>query len=352
MSRLAPERWVAVRRLFEAAVDLPHEQRLAFLDTACADEGTRSEVLELLAADESAVDLPVDRDPAAANEGVAERFPQVLGFRIDRRLGAGGTSRVYEATCAENGARVALKVMNLGSNAQALQRFRQESRILSRLRHPGIVQLHESGHTVDGQVYLAMDFVDGSTVDHWCRDARSDDRTKVRLCVEVLGALSHAHSVGVVHRDIKPHNILVDSGGRTRLVDFGVARLHRDDGNRTGFRTETGNLVGTFAYMSPEQADGKASRIGPATDVYQVALVLFELLTGRLPYDIDDRGAMALLKAVLFERRVRLSEVREELSGQLDEVLHAALDVDPARRPQTAGEFAELLERAAQHQFG
>lgn len=351
MSRLAPERWIAVRRLFEAAVDLPREQRLAFLDTACADEGTRCEVLELLAADESAVDLPVDREPAAANEGVAERFPEVLGFRIDRRLGAGGTSRVYAATCAENGARVALKVMNVGSNAQALQRFRQESRILSRLRHPGIVQLHESGHTVDGQVYLAMDFVDGTTVDHWCRDGRADDLTKVRLCIEVLGSLSHAHAAGVVHRDIKPHNILVDCGGRTRLVDFGVARLHRDDGNRTGFRTETGNLVGTFAYMSPEQADGKASRIGPATDVYQVALVLFELLTGRLPYDIDDRGAMALLKAVLFERRVRLGEVREELAGPLDELLHAALDVDPSRRPQSAGEFAELLERAARRQF-
>lgn len=347
MSSAATDRWTTVRRLFEVAVDLPRDQRLAFLDSACADEGTRCEVLGLLAADESAVDLPADRDPAAADEGVAERFPEVLGFTIDRRLGAGGTSRVYEATCRENGARVALKVMNVGANGQALQRFRQESRILSRLRHSGIVQLHESGHTVDGHVYLAMDYVDGTTIDHWCRQNVVDDRRKVELCIEVLAALSHAHAAGVVHRDIKPHNILVDSSGRVRLVDFGVARLHRDDGNRTGFRTETGNLVGTFAYMSPEQADGKASRIGPATDVYQVALVLFELLTGRLPYDIEDRGAMALLKAVLFERRVRLSEVREEMAGSLDEVLHRALDVDPSKRPQSAAEFADLLRRVS-----
>ena len=346
MSIAAIDRWVMVRRLFEAAVDLPQDQRLAFLDSACADEGTRCEVLGLLAADESAVDLPVDRDPAATNEGVAERFPEVLGFRIDRRLGAGGTSRVYEATCRENGARVALKVMNVGANGQALQRFRQESRILSRLRHSGIVQLHESGHTVDGHVYLAMDYVNGATIDRWCRDHAADDRRKAELCIEVLAALSHAHAAGVVHRDIKPHNILVDSAGRVLLVDFGVARLHRDDGNRTGFRTETGNLVGTFAYMSPEQADGKASRIGPSTDVYQVALVLFELLTGRLPYDIEDRGAMALLKAVLFERRVRLSEAREDLAGPLDEALHRALDVDPSKRPQSAAEFADLLSRA------
>jgi serine/threonine protein kinase len=347
MSVAASERWVLVRRLFEAAVELPSEQREAFLSVACGnDDGTRSEVVALLAADESAVDLPVDREVSRSCEGAAERFPEVVGFRIDRRLGAGGTSRVFEATCWENGKRVALKVMNVGASSQALLRFRQESRILSRLRHPGIVALHESGHTVDGQVYLAMDFVEGDTIDRWCGRHSVSDAGRVEFAVQVLEALSHAHAAGVIHRDIKPHNILVGSDGRTRLVDFGVARLHREDGNRTGFRTETGNLVGTFAYMSPEQADGKASRVGPATDVYQVALVLYELLAGHLPYEVEDRGAMALLKAVLFESRVRLSERRPDLAGPIDDALHAALDVDPLRRPATAAEFAAMLSSA------
>ena len=347
MSRTASERWVMVRRLFEAAVELPCEQREAFLSVACGnDDGTRSEVVALLAADESAVDLPVDREVPRTDEGEPERLPEIVGFRIDRRLGAGGTSRVYEATCWENGNRVALKVMNVGSSSQALMRFRQESRILSRLRHPGIVSLHESGHTADGQVYLAMDFVEGDTIDRWCAQRDVHDADRVGLAIQVLEALAHAHGAGVIHRDIKPHNILVGNDGLARLVDFGVARLHREDGNRTGFHTETGNLVGTFAYMSPEQADGKASRVGPATDVYQVALVLYELLTGRLPYEIEDRGAMALLKAVLFENRVRLSERRPELAGPLDEVLHAALDVDPTRRPATAMEFSARLAAA------
>ena len=348
MSRAASERWVTVRRLFEAAVELPVEQREAFLSVACGnDDGTRSEVVALLAADESAVDLPIDREVSRGCEGAAERLPEVVGFRIDRRLGAGGTSRVYEATCWENGRRVALKVMNVGASSQALLRFRQESRILSRLRHPGIVSLHESGHTVDGQVYLSMDFVEGDTIDRWCDRQRTPEADRVELAVQVLDALAHAHAAGVIHRDIKPHNILVGTDGRTRLVDFGVARLHREDGNRTGFRTETGNLVGTFAYMSPEQADGKSSRVGPATDVYQVALVLYELLAGQLPYEIEDRGAMALLKAVLFESRVRLSDRRPELAGPLDDALHAALDVDPLRRPASALAFAEMLAAAS-----
>jgi serine/threonine protein kinase len=129
-------------------------------------------------------------------------------------------------------------------------------------------------------------------------------------------------------------------------VDFGVARLTREDGHRTGFHTETGNLVGTFSYMSPEQADGKSGRVGPPTDVYQVAVVLYELLTGKLPYDLENRNAMAVLKAVLFDRRVPISEVRPELAGALEECIMRALSTDPLDRPQTVAQFAKDLRTA------
>ena len=343
MSSAPADLWIRVRRLFESAVELPAVQRDAFLAEACGeDEDVRREVIALLDADESAADLPVDRAAPEADRA-PENVPEVVGFRLQRRLGAGGTSRVFEATCIENGQRVALKVIHAGSSSQAMLRFRQESRVLARLSHPGIVRLHETGHTVDGQVYLAMDYIDGQTIERWCRDAQAGDAERARLMAQVLDALHHAHAAGIIHRDLKPHNILVDADARVRLVDFGVARLHRDGGDRTGFRTETGNLVGTFAYMSPEQADGKAGRVGPTTDVYQCALVLYELLCGALPYEVEDRGAMSLLKAVLFERRVRLSERRPELAGALDDLLHRALDVDPSKRPQSAAEFAQSL---------
>lgn len=349
MSLLSPNRCAHVRNLFESALELPRASRTAFLFHQCPnDHETREEVLALLAADDTAVDVPAENflAAAAAEEVPETRFPEIAGFAIEAQLGSGGSSRVYRAVCLENGATVALKVIHSGANRQGMQRFRQECRVLAKLNHPRIVGLHETGHTSDGNVYLAMDFVHGVCIDRWVKERNPSASERVQLILQVLDALAHAHEFGVTHRDIKPHNILVDEHGQIRLLDFGVARLAREDGNRTGFHTETGNIVGTFAYMSPEQADGKSSRIGPATDVYQSALVLFELLTGRLPYEVEDRGAMALLKAVLFERRLTLSEVCPALSGPLEVAIDGALHADPSMRPQTVVEFAEQLRLA------
>ena len=343
---VAKKKWLHVRDLFDVAVELPVEERGAFLVRECGeDTDTRAEVESLLAANDSAMDLPADREVERKCD-VPERLPEILGYRIERRLADGGSSRVYEATSVENGMTVALKVINSGASGSSLQRFRQECRVMARLDHPGIVRLYETGHTQDGHVYLTMEFVRGQCIDKWA-DAHGCNATeRIRLVLQVLEALSHAHGAGVIHRDLKPQNILVDEDGNARLVDFGVARLTREDGHRTGFHTETGNLVGTFSYMSPEQADGKSGRVGPPTDVYQTAVVLYELLTGRLPYDLENRNAMAVLKAVLFDRRVPISEVRPELAGALEECIMRALSTDPADRPQTVAQFAEQLRKA------
>ena len=343
---VAKRKWTHVRDLFDVAVDLPAEERGAFLLRECGeDTDTRSEVEALLAANDSAMDLPADREAAPRSE-VPDRMPEILGYRIIRRLADGGSSRVYEATSVENGRDVALKVINSGASASALQRFRQECRVMARLDHPGIVRLYETGHTQDGHVYLTMEFVRGQCIDKWADAHGCSVTERIRLVLQVLEALSHAHGAGVIHRDLKPQNILVDEDGNARLVDFGVARLTREDGHRTGFHTETGNLVGTFSYMSPEQADGKSGRVGPPTDVYQTAVVLYELLTGRLPYDLENRNAMAVLKAVLFDRRVPISEVRPELAGGLEECIMRALSTDPADRPQTVAHFSSELRKA------
>jgi serine/threonine-protein kinase len=187
MSLAPSNRWSTVRRLFETAIDMPTIERGVYLQQECADDSdTRQEVLALLAADEVPFAMPVDRDSdGRGHTDATENFPEVLGFRIVKRIGAGGSSRVFEAICLENGVRVALKVMNSGSNGQSLLRFRQESRVLSRLSHPGIVRLHETGQTQDGQIYLAMDFIEGQRIDEWCTSHALSAQERVAAVLQV-----------------------------------------------------------------------------------------------------------------------------------------------------------------------
>jgi serine/threonine protein kinase len=337
------DRWSIVRAMFDAVSGLAAAQRDKFLDFACPDAGIRAEVESLLAADDSAGDwdLPSDRGHVAST--TQEPLPEIPGYRVESLLGSGGVGSVYAARNTTTGAMVAVKVVrSVGLGSQAVLRFRQECRALSRLSHPGIVRLIETGSAA-GLTYLVMEFIDGLPLDAWLAEGRHSPQRCIGVVRSMLDALAHAHDAGVVHRDLKPRNVLVAMDGTPRLVDFGVARLTADDGRRTGYRTETGHLVGTFAYMSPEQADGRSERIGAASDVYQAALLLFEMLAGRLPYDTDGRSGAGLLRAVLFERRMRLDEIRPDLGKALADLLDRALSIEIAQRPASARAFeAEL----------
>jgi serine/threonine protein kinase len=336
------DRWSIVRGLFEAVSALGSTQRSGFLDFACPDVAIRTEVESLLKGHEASSDwdMPCDRRV----EDATEQLPEISGFSIERLLGTGGAGSVYSAQSAASGRRVAIKVLRTAAaNSQAVQRFRQECRALARLSHPGIVQLIETGVARGGVTYLVMEFVEGQSIDAWLQANEPSAERCIDVIRDVLAALAHAHDAGVIHRDIKPHNVMVTPEGRVKLVDFGVARLSSDEGRRTGFRTETGHLVGTFAYMSPEQADGRSERIGVASDVYQAALLLFEMLAGRLPYEADGRSAAGLLRAVLMDERMRLDAIRPEMDAGLSDLLDRALSIDPARRPQSVRQFdAEL----------
>ena len=325
------DRWSIVRGLFEAVSALADVQRARFLDFACPDAGIRGEVESLLEADRQ-VDWDVPSGVATTTE---EPAPEIPGYRIERLLGSGGSGSVYAAVTHGTGRRVAIKTLRSLAGSQAMARFRQECRALARLSHPGIVQLVETGVATGSVTYLVMEFIDGTPLDRWASERRPSAAEAVSIVRGVLAALAHAHDAGVIHRDIKPHNVVVTPEGQPKLVDFGVARLTSDEGRRTGFRTETGHLVGTFAYMSPEQADGRSERIGVASDVYQSALLLFELLAGRLPYEADGRSAAGLLRAVLMDRRMRLDEIRQDLPTALADLLDRALSVDASMRPQS-----------------
>jgi serine/threonine-protein kinase len=333
-----------VRGLFDTVSCMSGEQRKTFLDFACPDAGIRTEVEGLLEGDMISNDMVMPSDAAAIAVEHEEPLPEISGYTIDSVLGSGGAGSVYSATNSSTGRRVAIKmVRSHGAGSQVLQRFRQECRALSRLSHSGIVQVVETG-SVNGNTYLVMEFISGMSLDMWTQAHSPTPARSIVLIQEILAALAHAHDAGVIHRDIKPHNVMVTADGHIKLVDFGVARLTNEEGRRTGFRTETGHLVGTFAYMSPEQTDGRSDRIGVTSDVYQVALLLFEMLAGRLPYEADGKSAAGLLKAVLMDERVRLEEVRPELAGPISDLLSKALSIAPSARPQTVRAFDEALD--------
>ena len=356
MSNMAQsDRWREVRRIFDAAVELKPELRAAFLDVARLADDLRQEVELLLEAVEATSSTECStRDEFRVSPFIGPRFvddssdeppPSIEGYVLEERLATGGTSSVYSAR-ATKGTPVAIKVLTATATNSMLQRFRQECRILASLRHPGIVRVLEAGSTSQRRLYLVMERISGETLDVWSRQATRDIAARVEVVARILDILEYAHAHGVVHRDLKPTNVLVEPDGSPRLLDFGIARLALEDNRRTGVRTLTGNLMGSFAYMSPEQADGRSSRVGPATDVYQCAVLVYELLTGRLPYEVGDAGTMPLLRAILFERRTPLRHHTEHVGERLASVVDAALSIELKCRPQSAARFAAALRSA------
>ncbi len=262
-------------------------------------------------------------------------FPSIPGFRCDAELGRGGMAVVYAATDATLGRRVAIKVVSARDDrsAQHVRRLEQEARGLAALQHPNIVELHQFGRTEDGALYYVMPLFEGGDLTRWPKPIAEDRLTP--LLRQLLDALAHAHAAGIVHRDIKPGNILFDREGRPRLADFGAAFVR----GRSRL-TEHGMVVGSSGYMSPEQSRGLA--VDARSDLYSLAVLAFELLTGRLPFEGEDDLSIALAK--LEQPVPRLPPVHAHWQRFFDQ----ALAVDPARRYANAGAMRAALpaERA------
>ena len=278
--------------MFDRAVDLDPAAQAAFLDDRCGgDAGLRAAVDELLRLDrrveagELLLRSPVAEARRTTRPGTAPRFGR---YRVVRVLGEGGMGTVYEAEQDNPRRAVALKVIRAGLGTGPLrERFAREAQILGRLRHPGLAQVYDAGVAETGQPYFAMELVAGVPLDQYVRERAPDPGARLELVARVCDAVQHAHDGGVVHRDLKPGNILVEPSGRPKVIDFGVARAA--DAGRTagGAVTEAGQLIGTLNYMSPEQASGDPSAIDPRGDVYALGVILYELLADRRPYRLD-----------------------------------------------------------------
>jgi predicted Ser/Thr protein kinase len=268
-------------------------------------------------------------------------FPErIAGLRILRVLGRGGMGVVYEAEQELPRRRVALKVLPGALDPAALKRFERECEALGRLAHPSIARLFQAGRTEAGEPFLVMELVEGRPLADRMLDALWPVRERLAFFAELCEAVAAAHAAGVVHRDLKPGNVLVDGAGRPKVVDFGLALLREGAASRV---TLPGAALGTLAWASPEQLRGR--QIDARADVWSLGVLIFELLTGRRPFREAEGDVAALVRAVSEDEAPAPSRHDAALRGDLDAIVARALARNPARRYPDAAALADDVRR-------
>jgi len=355
--------------LLDEALDLDHDASQAWLARLSGADLELVPVLRDLlarrAARETADMLQRGAAPLLAAAGPAPPVPgregasahglapgdRVGPYRLVRELGSGGMGEVWLAERADGGMKrqVALKLPTLGRRSQLLQRFERERDILASLEHPNIARLYDAGLDEEGQPYLALEYVDGQRIDAWCRERAAPVPERLRLLLQVAEAVGYAHGRLVLHRDLKPGNILVTAEGEVRLLDFGIAKLMEGDlAAETALTAQAGRAL-TLSYASPEQIAG--TPLSTASDVYSLGVVAFELLAGARPYRLKRGTAAELEEAIAGADTPRASDVATDparqraLRGDLDAILAKALRKRPQERYRGVAEFAEDLRR-------
>ncbi len=383
---MTPNRYQRVRDLYHAACGLIGDERNVLLERECAgDAELLAEVRSLLAHHDddegtlSDADLGLGRRlfqkdySGSVDEGGC---PERIGrYRILRRIGEGGMGVVFEAEQENPHRRVAVKLIRHGFSSENLvRRFRHEAEILGRLRHAGIAHIYEAGvHTGPTGArtpFLAMELIQGLPLLEYVQRQELDTRQRLALFAKVCDGVAHAHQNGVIHRDLKPGNILVvdqdvsashlsrlDSTARVgstrgsepaaqpKILDFGIARAIGGDIQLTTLRTSTGQLLGTVPYMSPEQTSGDSTLLDTRTDVYSLGVILYELLVGRLPYELQNRSIVEAVRVIQECEPTRIGAIDRTCRGDIDTLLAKALEKDPALRYSSAAELAADIRR-------
>jgi serine/threonine-protein kinase len=261
-------------------------------------------------------------------------------YKVLRRLGSGGMADVFLAEDDQLGRQVALKLLHrrFSEDPGFVERFRREAQSAAGLQHPNVVSVFDRG-AYDGTYYIAMEYLPGRSLKQLIRDqAPLDPLRAIDIVIQILKAARFAHRHGVIHRDLKPHNVIIDDAGHVKVTDFGIARAGASD------MTETGSIMGTAQYLSPEQAQGHA--VSASSDLYSVGVVLYELLTGHVPFDAEAAVTIALKH--VSEAPTAPTQVNPQIPPELEQVVMWTLNKNPADRPRDADELIAALEAARQ----
>ena len=359
MAAPAGNRWQQVEAIFYAALERPPAERDAFLNQACEGDGAlRREVRSLLDASGKTAGFLKDRIEAAAHKIDEDEKSEIIGrevgpYRLLNVLGEGGMGCVYLAERADAAYRqkVAIKLLHAGfaQTQRMLLRFGAERQILADLNHPNIARLLDGG-VDNGVPYLVMEYVDGLFIDDYCKTNKLGTEARLRLFCTVCGAVEYAHKHLVVHRDIKPGNIMVGSDGVPKLLDFGIAKLLTPDGIELA-RTRTVDRMMTPEYASPEQVRGES--VTTATDVYALGVLLYELLSGRKLFHLETTSPIEVARAICEQTPTAPSviwksspesappDAARKLGAELDNIVLMAIRKEPARRYVSVGQLSD-----------
>lgn len=361
------EEWPVISRRLDEALSLASAERDPWLDSLAEPDSIKAKLRRLLS-DAASVETgdflgtlpklglaPADAERGSGHGAVAGAT--VGPYRLLTQLGQGGMGTVWlaERTDGQPRRKVALKLPHMGWAPGLAERLARERDILASLEHPNIARLYDAGVDQLGRPYLALEYVDGMPIDLYCSAHRLSLRQRLGLVLQVAGAVAHAHTRLVVHRDLKPTNILVTASGEVRLLDFGIAKLLQE--GVAGDATELTHLAGralTPDYASPEQIRGEP--IGTTSDVYSLGVVAYELVTGARPYSLKGAGAGGLADAIANVEAAPASrapatdpDLKRQLAGDIDAILHKALKKDSAERYPTITAFADDIERHLDH---
>ncbi|MEO6393515.1 MAG: protein kinase [Pyrinomonadaceae bacterium] len=354
-----PEFWGKIKQTFELALAQPEQNRIEFLRATCqGDNELFEEVISLLNAHDKTEHLIEKHcfDIAGNILPSSHRYEgrQFGHYKIIREIGRGGMGAVFlaERSDGEFQQKVALKIIRQGfTNGELEKYFRRERQILASLNHPNIAKLLDGGVSETGELFLAMEFIEGETLLAFAESLSLGE--KLGLFLKICGAVAYAHRNLVVHRDLKPSNILVTRGNEPKLLDFGLAKLLDENLLDDVTQTQTAFRALTPAYASPEQLRGAS--VTTASDIYSLGVVLYEMLSGERPFDLEKKSLDEVLRTITQTEPLRLSQIRDpklqtqHLRGDIENIVAMALRKEPERRFESVEAFADDIERHLSH---